>query len=136
MKNAIPTPLPSSTQALITWTNLSATAELIIALAAVRQTCVRSERNFVVHVLARFGARTRHGGLARRGTTATERSEIGAAVVGADITAATTTHAVQHGELRIEALQHHLGGIAVLALLVLPFARLQLALDIDLRAFL
>src|SRR5258708_26232778 len=43
---------------------------------------------------------------------------------------------VQHGELRIEALQHDLGGIAVLARLVLPFAGLQGAFEINLGALL
>src|SRR5262249_45343664 len=43
---------------------------------------------------------------------------------------------VQHGQDAVEVLQHHLGGVAVLAVLPLPLARLQLALDVDLGALL
>src|SRR5205807_8145289 len=44
--------------------------------------------------------------------------------------------AVQHRQLTLEAGQHDLGRVAFLALLVGPFAALQLALDIDLGALL
>src|SRR5262249_57414289 len=50
--------------------------------------------------------------------------------------AAATAAAVEHGERRVEALQHHLGRVALDVVLVGPLARLQLALEIDLRAFL
>src|SRR5262245_41520727 len=43
---------------------------------------------------------------------------------------------VEHGELAVEALQHDLGRVLVLALLVLPFARLQRAFEVNLGAFL
>ncbi len=43
---------------------------------------------------------------------------------------------VQHGERRVEALQHHLGGVFILAVLVLPFACLQSAFEVNLRALL
>ena len=44
--------------------------------------------------------------------------------------------AVEQCQLAAEVLQHHFGGIAVLAGLILPFARLQRAFDVNLRAFL
>ncbi len=43
---------------------------------------------------------------------------------------------VEQLQLAAKALQHDLGRIAVIAALVLPFARLQLAFDVDLRALL
>src|SRR5262249_46347030 len=43
---------------------------------------------------------------------------------------------VEHLQFAAEFLQHDLGRVAILAALVLPFARLQLAFDIDLRALL
>src|SRR6056297_1067939 len=68
-----------------------------------------SEGDLVVHVA---------GGPPRRGAAA-------AAAVGA---------AVEHGQLAAIGAQHDLGAVAVLTGLVLPFARLELALDIDLGA--
>src|SRR4249919_3898830 len=56
------------------------------------------------------------------------------AAVGAR--AATAAGAIEHRELRVEALQHDLGRVAVLPVFVLPFARLQRAFEINLRAFL
>src|SRR5262245_62646136 len=90
-----------------------------------------SKRNLVVHVPALAGAG--HGGLllARRRAGGAE-----IILVGAELTPAAIPGPVEHGELRIEVLQHHLGGVLVLARLILPFARLQLALKIDLRALL
>src|SRR5262245_6818022 len=44
--------------------------------------------------------------------------------------------AVEHGELAAILLQHDFGRVAILAGLVLPFARLKLALDVNLRALL
>jgi len=43
---------------------------------------------------------------------------------------------VEHDKLGIEALQYDLSAVAVLSLLVCPFARLQLAPDINPRTFL
>src|SRR5581483_4755727 len=43
---------------------------------------------------------------------------------------------IEHRQRRVEALQHDLGRVAVLPVLVLPFAGLQLALEINLRTFL
>ena len=48
--------------------------------------------------------------------------------------AGATAAAIKHGERAVEALQHHFRGIAVLAVLALPFARLQLAFDVNLGA--
>ena len=43
---------------------------------------------------------------------------------------------IEHGEHAVEALQHDLGGVAVLAVLALPLARLQRPLDVQLGALL
>src|SRR6185312_11292972 len=91
-----------------------------------------SERDLVVHVVALAATGARHCRAARRGRTG--RAEIAAAVgAGARARAAA---AVEHGQVRIEALQHDLGRVAVVAVLVLPFARLQRALEINLGALL
>src|SRR5580693_4557914 len=98
-----------------------------------------SERDLVVHVVATAGAG--HGGLARRcaaatgGTGATgARAEIGPVVVGAEPTTATTAGAVEQHHLGAEVLQDDLSGIAILAALILPFAGLQLPLEVNPRA--
>src|SRR5262245_56875235 len=89
-----------------------------------------SERDLVVHVVVlAAGAGHRRPALTRRRRSG--RAEI--AVIGAGATAAC---AVEHGQRRIEALQHHLGRITVLPVLVLPFACLQRAFEINLRALL
>ena len=87
------------------------------------------ERDFVVELLVEGAAAS----TAKRARA----SEISAGSAGrlARLAAAALA-AVEHGELRVEALQHHFGRVAVLAGLVLPFPRLQLALDVDLRALL
>src|SRR5262245_10815379 len=90
-----------------------------------------SKRNLVVHVPALAGAGHGRLLLARRRAGGAE-----IILVGAEFTPAAIPGPVEHGELRIEVLQHHLGGVLVLARLILPFARLQLALEIDLRALL
>src|SRR5688572_6800402 len=48
---------------------------------------------------------------------------------------AVALFSVKHGQLPIETLQHDLGRVAFLSGLVFPFARLQRALEIDLRPF-
>src|SRR3546814_1396972 len=61
-----------------------------------------------------------------------------AVIVAAAEVAATTTAtatAVEQHHFAPEALQHDLGRILVLALLVGPFAGLELAFQIDLRSF-
>src|SRR5262245_26865904 len=50
--------------------------------------------------------------------------------------AGPATAAIEHGQRTVEALQHHFRRIAVLAVLALPLARLQLALDVNLGALL
>src|SRR5579883_77923 len=94
---------------------------------------VASERNVVVEVAAPAADGARHGGSTRRART---RSPEVARRRALEVTAATATNAVEHGELRIEALQHDLGGVAVLSRLVLPLVGAEGALDIDLGAFL
>src|ERR1700679_3757284 len=82
----------------------------------------RLERYLVVHVAAAVEAGGGFGG---------------AAAVGA--TAATATAAlalgIEHGQLAAEVLEHDLGRVFLLAVLVGPFAGLERALDIDLGAF-
>src|SRR5215831_3360435 len=90
-----------------------------------------SKRNLVVHVAALAGAGHGRLLLTRRGAGGAE-----IILLGAELTAGAIPGPVEHGELRIEVLQHHLGRVLVLARLILPFARLQLALEIDLRALL
>ena len=53
---------------------------------------------------------------------------------GASASLATAAAAVEHGERAAEARDHDLGRVALLAALVGPFARRELALDIDLGA--
>src|SRR5262245_3455020 len=72
----------------------------------------------------------------RRPSLARARARGAEVVVGGAEVAASLPCPVEHGEVRVEVLQHHLGGVLVLAGLVLPLARLQLALEIDLRALL
>src|SRR6516162_5459005 len=90
-----------------------------------------SKRNLVVHVAVLAGARHGRLLLARRRPGGAE-----IILVGAELSAGAIPGPVEHGKLGVEVLQHHLGGVLVLARLVLPFARLQLALEIDLRALL
>src|SRR4029077_9924990 len=122
-------------------------ARLIREISALRPCRVRceraihtatpSKRNLVVHVGARAAvARSDAGG---RDLAAWSGRAKFPGIVGAEITAASgagAARAVEQGQLAAEALQHHLGRVAVLARLVLPFARLQLALDVNLRALL
>src|ERR1700730_17896167 len=91
------------------------------------------ERDIVVHVAV---ARTGRDRAARR-ARGPAGAEIAAALVGAKAAAATAARAaIEHGEVRIEPLQHHLGRVFLGAALVGPFARLQLAFDINLGALL
>src|SRR5262245_37007369 len=89
----------------------------------------RLERDIVVHVAVASAAGGGHA--ARRWARA---AEIAAAFVRK--TAAATAAAVQHGQGRVEALQHDLGRVFLNAALVGPFAGLQLALDVHFRALL
>src|SRR6516165_10065773 len=79
-----------------------------------------SKRNLVVHVAALARAGQGRLLLARRGAGGAE-----IILVGAELAAGAIPGPVEHGEVRIEVLQHHLGGVLVLARLILPFARLQ-----------
>src|SRR5438876_1891290 len=90
-----------------------------------------SKRNLVVHVAALAGAGQGRLLLARRRAGGTEFI-----FLSAELTAGAIARPVKHGELRVEVLQHDFGGVLVLARLVLPFARLQLPLEIDLGSLL
>src|SRR3954463_4189347 len=86
--------------------------------ASIRQTerAAKLERNLVIHLVA----------------LETGWSLAGATGAATTTTAAFTAAAVQHGQFAAEILQHHFGGVFLLAVLVGPFAGLELALDIDL----
>ena len=77
-----------------------------------------SERNVIVTVAAPANDRA-----TRRGRRSA-RIEIAAHLIGE---AAASTASVEHGEVRLEALQHNFGGVFFGAALIGPFARLQLA---------
>src|SRR5690606_10075502 len=86
-----------------------------------------SERDLVVEIGVEAGGR-------RGGTAPLHRR--GAAEIRATLDIAAALAApVEHGKGRIEALQHHLRRIALDAVLLI-FARLQGALEIDLRTLL
>src|SRR5262249_49019428 len=89
------------------------------------------ERDVVVHVaVATAGGRyraTRHGAA---------DAEIAARLIRETSARTSATAAVEHGEVGVEALQHDFGGVLLGARLVGPFARLQLALDVNLGALL
>ena len=100
--------------------------------------CEELERNLIVHVAARApGAGAGRGrDLAGRPGRAELPTLLGPELAAASPAGAARTGAVEQRQLAAEALQHHFGRVAVLAGLILPFARLQLAFDENLRAFL
>src|SRR5262245_57886852 len=71
------------------------------------------ERDLVVHVATLTTGAHRHGLACLR----TGGAKIAAARLGAEVAAATAAGPVEHLELRIEALQHDLGRVAVLSVL-------------------
>src|SRR5690349_17652145 len=88
-----------------------------------------SERNVVVHTAGLEGRRVGPWTLS---TTAAiivvaHAPETGIATTIAAPGAIAVTAAIEQRQVRVEALQHHFGGILVGARLVLPLARLQLA---------
>src|ERR1700754_4649768 len=87
--------------------------------ASIRQTesAGKLEWNLVIHLVALEAGRRLAGAAAAAATTAT-----------------FTAAPIQHGQFAAEILQHHLGGVFLLPVLVRPFAGLELALDIDLGA--
>src|SRR2546423_6886547 len=93
----------------------------------------RSERDLVIQIAALAPA-SRHRGLPRGRARGAEVAR----VVVAELAAAATSTArtVEHGERRVEALQHHFGRIFLDPLLVGPLACLQLAFEVNLRPFL
>src|SRR5580700_605848 len=104
---------------------------LLLASALGRNDETPSERNLVVHIAAAH--RSGHGSSARR------RRDLAGRARRAEIAAAGFVHvagAIEQGQFAAKVLQHDFGGIAVLTGLILPFARLQRALDVNLRALL
>src|SRR5437763_11625298 len=96
-----------------------------------------SERDFVVEVgVAAAGGAAAHRGRGGAGGVVAATAEIlvVAAFARAAALAAGAPSTIQHRQFAAEFLQHHLGRVFFLALLVGPFAGLQGALDIDLRA--
>src|SRR6266700_686804 len=93
----------------------------------------RSERDIVVHVAVAGASGDR---AARRRTGRSARAEIAAGLIRPETAATAARTAVEHGQRRVEALQHHCGGVFLDAALVGPFAGLQRALDVHLGALL
>src|SRR5689334_2358723 len=93
-----------------------------------------SERDVVVHRAGLEGrSRARATLLPSRRTPETAgfaRAREATAARGAG--AFTITAAIEHGEVRVEPLQHDFGRVLVLAGLILPLAGLQLAFDVNL----
>src|SRR6478609_11696760 len=89
----------------------------------------KSKWNLVVHVVV-LAARGGHCRLALTRCRRPGRAEI------AVVRARTTACAIEHRQRGVKALQHHLGRIAVLPVFILPFACLQSAFEINLRALL
>src|SRR5436190_22726950 len=92
------------------------------------------ERDLVVDGLVEALAA---GGGGTLGAVAVARRGVAGLVVLVHAGAGAGTGAaagVEHGEHAVEALQHDLGGVAILAVLALPLARLQRALDVQLGA--
>src|SRR5690606_8298798 len=73
---------------------------------------------------------------AAAGTVAAAIAAAGLPVIVAAAARSTLATAIQKRQLAPELAQHDLGRIAFLAGLVLPLARLQLPLEVDLRALL
>src|SRR3954465_13951916 len=91
-----------------------------------------SERNLIIEIAA-LAAPARHRGLPfARGRA--RRAEVAALGVVAATSAAA--RAIEHGQRRVEPLQHHFGRVFLHALLVGPFARLQRAFQVNLGALL
>src|SRR4051794_11542263 len=103
------------------------------AQALEAQALARSERDIVVHVAVAGAGSDR---AARRGSGRTARTEIAAGIVGPETAAAAARAAVEHGQRRVEALQHHFGRVFLDPALVGPFAGLERALDVHLGALL
>src|ERR1700704_486178 len=88
----------------------------------------RSERDVVVHV-----AVARASG--DRPARCRAAAEIAAGFLGAKAASARAA-ALEHGQVRVESLQHHFGGVFFDAALVGPFAGLQLAFEVNFCALL
>src|SRR5690606_11025570 len=97
-----------------------------------RHRCHCSERDVVVEISRRAcPGRRRRTRAATATATATATAAAGLARIACLLRGATaaTAAAAQH----LHFAGHHLGGVAIIALLVLPLARLQATLDVDLR---
>src|SRR5262249_27998402 len=91
--------------------------------------CTASEGDFVVNRLVEIGLRTAAATPAAA-TIAVARGAVIPVVVILHAEAGTAAATVEHGQCAVEALQHALVRITVLAILALPLARLQLAFDV------
>src|SRR5262252_7026037 len=90
-----------------------------------------SERDVVVHVTVAAAGTCRNCAPRRR----TARAEIATRLIR-ESPARPAAATIEHGEAGVEALQHHFGCVLLGARLVGPFARLQLAFEINLGALL
>src|SRR5581483_8009036 len=89
------------------------------------------ERDLVVELLVEGGPAVPAAAAAAERSRAAEL-----AAAARTVLAPSAAARVEHGESRVEALQHHFGRIAILPRLVLPFAGLERALEINLGALL
>src|SRR3954470_1668806 len=89
-----------------------------------------SERDLIIEIAA-LAAAARHGGLARCRPGRAEIARLVAAEIAAAAVAAAAACTVEHGQRRIEALQHDFGGVFFDPRLVGPLARLQLAFEVN-----
>src|SRR5690242_13435167 len=90
-----------------------------------------SERDVVVEVVDRFagGTAAGGGGAGPGGLVAKATAAVAVVVVIAALGRDRTARAVEHRQLAGKSVQHDLGRVALLVLLVGPFARLQRTLD-------
>ena len=102
----------------------------VLKIAAV----VRSlERNFIIHVTRRAGIPSSAGWFGRlMVATAITTRGLTATVPSSSYRLTYRTATVEHGQFAVETLEHHFGGVFVLARLILPLTRLQLATDVNL----
>src|SRR4051794_11233459 len=87
-----------------------------------------SERDLIIQIAA-LAAASGHCGLARGRTRGAEVARIVVAELAA-AAASTAARAIEHGQCRVEALQHDFGRVLLDPLLVGPLARLERALEV------
>src|SRR4029079_1457757 len=112
-------------------------AQAALLATSPRMAALASERNLVVDFLveAAFGSRL---AAAASGAVAVAGRRVARLILLVHARAGTgaTAARIQHRQRAVEVLQHDFRAVFVLAVLALPFAGLQRALDVDLGALL